>query len=141
MFRECHKCPLNGTGSPECIECAGPAPVSYKGVCYVHPDGADAPDALYLGDRRRPSEEPYEGRELAIFNEGKENGALCAIQWLSDLETEDALLVLVALRGSFADAGRRTGTTRACWSKRWRELVCRMPELDAVVHGRSREAK
>ena len=131
---ECHRCQHNGTESPACLKCRGPAETNHKGRVFVSLDsgekrqtGAEVEAAMQVAAYEPPDVEVVALPDCCLDTARRLLGVL--------LELEDDDLHLLRHRlagGTLADFGGDVEITRQGAHARWNRIVARHTELAAV---------
>lgn len=130
---ECHRCQHNGTESPACLKCRGPAETNHRGHRFVSLDSGTSPQTG--AEVEASLAQAYEPQTVEAIDlpECCTDTARRLLATLCGLPDEDLLLLVSRLRGqSLASIARRDKKTRQAAHARWKRLVSRHPELAAV---------
>jgi len=130
---ECHRCQHNGTESPACLKCRGPAETNHRGRVFVSLDAGDHPQtAAEVEASMADTYQPPTVEEIALPD-------CCAdvarrlLATLAALEDDELLLLMRRLRGqSLASIAGIRRKTRQASHAQWNRIVARHTELAAV---------
>lgn len=128
---ECHKCPLNGTGSPECLECKGPPETNHHGRVHVSLQSSEAVNIA----ASKKSFEKAECIELKL-DSCCQDAVRRLLAVFAELSADDISMVCHLLKDrSLAEWGRNHGMTKQAASYRHKRLVKRHPEIRVLLYG------
>lgn len=124
---ECHKCPLNGTGSAECLMCMGPAESNHKGRSHISMDAGMG--AQTLGEVKAAMGVWRGTGEVRAGLPPVSADAVKVATMMLELDEAEFRLVRGLLRDgkSMAAIAREEGLARATVSARVKKLVERHP--------------
>lgn len=127
---ECHKCPHNGKGHPECLTCQGPPETNHRGRSHISIDAGDGGQTMGEVEAvLRPDKKPFEPAECREVPP-ELAAALRVVYAFTSLTELEFHLVQRLMRGeSMAQIGKRQGVTRAAISAMVKKMVEKHPSF------------